>query len=764
METLAGRYELGDALGQGRSTVYRAVDSRLRRDVAIKRVQLLAGQEDADQVRIRALREAQASARLNNPAVVTVYDVVEEDGAIWLVMELVAGPSLSQIVTDEGPLPARRAAAIGLGVLTALEAAHLVGVVHRDVKPANVLVTEGDRAKLTDFGVATIRDESRVTATGLIVGSPSYMAPEQATGGEITASTDLWALGALLYFAVEGQPPFLAGNALATASAVVHGEPRPQQNPGPLSPVISRLLVKDPGQRARAGEIRAALTRIARGDRRRRRTATAPAAATRVMPATPPAPAPPPVVAPSPEPSPPPGPAPSPEPMTTAEHAPAPEPMTTAEHAPAPEPMTAADHAPAPEPAPPPTVSAEPASAPEPTAEPTPSAEPSSERAADDTPSAEPSPEAAPVPEPAPSADTTSEPTPSAEPSPAPAPTQDPAPTPEPTSAVAPTTASQPDAEPTAASEEHPAPVPTPEPTLVSDPSPDPTPTPEPAPEPQPAPVPEPTPEPTPPTPDPVPVGHSAPASEPGTTQGPERTTPPATDTAPGDRPSEARRRLVLVAVGAVALLLAAIAIPALRGDDDQAGNGNTATTQADSDPAPPDDATTRPETTAPETTGSTEPSTTSTAAPGALPADWAPFADPQGAYTIGLPPGWQVQPTDYPQRIDLVEPSTGRMLRIEWVEPPNGDPVGAWQSSVAGFRANNTGYEEIGIGPASYRDYDAALWEFRHDGSGQQLHTGNLGFVTNGRGYALMLRTPEDQWAASQPLFEQFKQAFQPT
>jgi hypothetical protein len=238
----------------------------------------------------------------------------------------------------------------------------------------------------------------------------------------------------------------------------------------------------------------------------------------------------------------------------------------------------------------------------------------------------------------------------------------------------------------------------------------------------------------------------------------------PAAPAAPGDRPDEARRRLVLIAAGAVAVLLAAIAIPALGDDDEQAGTGNTATTQAEADPAPADDATPAPETTASETTATTEPPTTSTEAPGALPADWAPFADPQGAYTLGLPPGWQVQPTSYPQRIDLVEPSTGRMLRVEWVEPPNGDPVGAWQASVAGFRSNNAGYEEIGIAPASYRDYDAALWEFRHDGSGQRLHTGNLGFITNGRGYALMLRTPEDQWAASQPLFEQFKQAFQPT
>ncbi len=273
---LAGRYALGEPLGRGRSTVYRATDTRLERRVAVKQVELLAGQEDAERVRRRALREAQAAARLNNPCVVTVFDVVEEAGSIWLVMELVDAPSLSQVVVDEGPVPHTRAAALGLDVLTALEAAHVVGVVHRDVKPANVLVQGGDRAKLTDFGVATIRDDSRLTTTGLIVGSPSYMSPEQARGAEVGPPTDLWALGALLYFATEGEPPFQAGSALATASAVVHGDPRPAQYVGPLTEIITRLLTKDPAGRPSAGEIRAGLSRVARGERSRLRTAPIP--------------------------------------------------------------------------------------------------------------------------------------------------------------------------------------------------------------------------------------------------------------------------------------------------------------------------------------------------------------------------------------------------------------------------------------------------------------------------------------------------------
>jgi eukaryotic-like serine/threonine-protein kinase len=227
------------------------------------------------------------------------------------------------------------------------------------------------------------------------------------------------------------------------------------------------------------------------------------------------------------------------------------------------------------------------------------------------------------------------------------------------------------------------------------------------------------------------------------------------------DAGDEQRKRLVLVVAGVLALLLAAVALPALGRDDDQAGTDDTPTTEAPSDAASePSDETTLPEAT--DTTDTTAPTTT-TEPSGALPEGWTPFADPQGAYTIGLPPGWSVQRTDSATRTDLVHPATGSLLRIEWVSPPNGDPVGAWQSSANSFASRNAGYEQIRIEPVSYRDYDAAMWEFRH-GSGPVMHTGNLGFVTNGRGYALMLRTPEDRWAASQPLFEQFKQAFKPT
>jgi hypothetical protein len=266
-DLLAGRYELGGMIGKGRSSVYSAHDTRLGREVAVKRVGLANGPDEVDDVRSRALREARAAARMASSHVVGVYDVIEEADAVWLVMELVRAPSLDALVRDRGPLPAPLAAAIGLGVVDALVAAHAAGVLHRDVKPANVLVSTDDggdvAVKLADFGVAALRDESGLTLPGLVVGSPSYMAPEQASAAPVGPAADLWALGALLYFAVEGVPPFSRGSALATATAVVHGEPRPHHHPGVLTPLIDALLVKDPERRPDAVAVRSALREIA---------------------------------------------------------------------------------------------------------------------------------------------------------------------------------------------------------------------------------------------------------------------------------------------------------------------------------------------------------------------------------------------------------------------------------------------------------------------------------------------------------------------
>ena len=541
-ERLAGRYELGEPLGKGRSTVYRATDVRLQRPVAVKRVEIAAGQEDAERVRSRAMREAQAAARLNNPSVVTVYDVVEEGGSIWLVMELVEAPSLAQIVADEGPVSHARAAQAGLDVLAALEAAHAVGIVHRDVKPANVLVAPDDRAKLTDFGVATIRDDSRLTATGLIVGSPSYMSPEQARGDTVGPATDLWALGALLYFATEGETPFQGDSALATASAVVHGRPRPAGRPGPLSVIVTRLLMKDPGNRATPGEVRTALTRAAR----------------------PPAPA------------------------RTAPARTATLPMATAAV----------------------------------------------------TPAADPGPEAPPPP--------------------------------------------------------------------------------------------------------------------PGGPAGPARAPSPRGGLAV---PPPGRSRLLLLVAAALVLLLGVAAVGALTGDD---GGGDTASPPSTA--AQAEEPATTPSTAEPDpTTTTTAPATTTTAPQAAVgvPPGWTAYQDPSGRYRIGYPAGWEVAPVSE-AITDFRDPATGAKLRVDWTDTPGADPAQAWRDLAVSFARAHANYEELGIAPTTYRDYNAALWEFRY-GSGPTVHAANLGFVTGGRGYALLFTAPEEQWAASQATSDQFRQAFQP-
>src|SRR5690606_9923087 len=203
-----------------------------------------------------------ALARLSSPNVVTVYDVVDEDHSLWLVMELVAAPSLHDLVTEGGPLDDREAARIGLGVLAALRAAHHTGLVHRDVKPANVLVPRVGPVKLADFGIASLRDDSYGGGRRLVAGSPCYMAPEQARGEEVGPPADMWGLGALLYFAVERQPPFAGGSVSDTVAAVLWEPLRPRRRPGPLTPLLMQLMDKRPERRPPAPAVRRALEAV----------------------------------------------------------------------------------------------------------------------------------------------------------------------------------------------------------------------------------------------------------------------------------------------------------------------------------------------------------------------------------------------------------------------------------------------------------------------------------------------------------------------
>jgi serine/threonine protein kinase len=283
---LSGRYRLIDQIGRGgMGTVWWAHDEMEDREVAVKEVHLppsLGHRERMNLLR-RTDREALAAGRLRHPGLIAIYDVVIEDSRPWLIMEYVAARSLEDVFVDDGPISPRRVAEIGVQLLSALRAAHAAGIVHRDVKPSNVLLETSGRVVLTDFGIATYDGATTLTQTGTFMGSPAYVAPEVARGEPATPASDLWSLGATLYAAVEGRPPYDHETAMATLSALVTSEPDPPMRAGPLRPVLTGLLTKDPARRLtaeRAAELLAAAARPPappqrppRPPRRRRRLA-----------------------------------------------------------------------------------------------------------------------------------------------------------------------------------------------------------------------------------------------------------------------------------------------------------------------------------------------------------------------------------------------------------------------------------------------------------------------------------------------------------
>jgi len=264
------RYRLVQPLGQGgMGRVWKARDEVLGRDVAIKELVPPPGLSAAEraEVRERAMREARAVARLNHPGVVRIHDVVSAgDGDPWIVTEYLPGGSLHDLLTRNGTLPVQRAAKIGLDLLEGLRATHAVGIVHRDIKPANVLFAEDGRAVLTDFGIATVPGDPFVTRSGLLLGSPAYLAPERARGGgKVGPEADLWSLGATLYAAVEGSPPFARATTMETLAALAT-EPVPEpRRAGRLAPVLKGLLHKDPRARTRLDAAQRLLAPIAAG-------------------------------------------------------------------------------------------------------------------------------------------------------------------------------------------------------------------------------------------------------------------------------------------------------------------------------------------------------------------------------------------------------------------------------------------------------------------------------------------------------------------
>jgi eukaryotic-like serine/threonine-protein kinase len=730
-DLLAGRYALGDAIGQGRSTVYRGEDLRLRRRVAVKQVQLYAGPEPAGDTRSRAMREAHAAARLSNPRAVTVFDVVDERGSIWLVMELVDAPSLAAVVAAQGPLAHGRAATIGLGVLHALRAAHSVGVVHRDVKPANVLVMGGDRAKLTDFGVASIRDDAKLTATGHIIGSPAYMAPEQARGERAGPPADLWALGATLYFAVEGVSPFPGTSPIAVATAVVYDQHRPSARPGPLTDIIDQLLSKDPADRPTARQVRRALRAARRSPLLHRPHANAALPASAVD-STPPV-------------------------STSGSRAAVAGAVGTDGAGPGDADRTEVF----------PVLTAAPGSGPAVPPEPLAASEATAGAPeAREVPAA--SGDASPEAQGAVSGDAETGGSASddreAVPSRAPDEREASNATPEPgrderkaagaaTAAVAEHRAGDVATRPQEASNERPGPAGE-APGMTG-------------------------------------TGAGVAGGAPGFDRAVERrrATP---GRAPANRRQEAvnegsltsggsrRAWLLMVVVGVLGglavLALAARPTSDRSGVSDQAGTNEAATeTTADTtgepgaagDPA----AATTGTTSAP--TSSSTPSTSTTGVRTAearapttashVPDGWIVFTDPEGAYSIAHPPGWNVARGRRDHTVFIRESGTGTYLLVEWTPDPKPDPVADWQAQSDYFATRHEGYVELRIEPYTYRDYNAAMWEFRYQDGGTVLHAGNLGFVTAGRGYALYFQTREPNWNASQDTFARFREAFDP-
>ncbi|MFD1325373.1 protein kinase domain-containing protein [Micromonospora sonneratiae] len=265
---IGGRYELRAAVGHGgMGTVWQAADTLLRRDVAVKEVVLPPGlaPSDRDALYERTLREARAAAAIQHPAVVQVYDVVTEGGRPWIVMELLEARSLADMVIEDGPVAPRAVAKIGIALLGALEVAHAIGVLHRDVKPANVLICADGRCVLTDFGVARMPTDVQLTTPGMVLGSPHFISPERAMGQDFGPPSDLFSLGVTLYTAVEGRPPFDKGDPIETMHAVVEDAPAPPVRSGPLTRILFGLLEKDPAQRLNVHTARSMLRELLAG-------------------------------------------------------------------------------------------------------------------------------------------------------------------------------------------------------------------------------------------------------------------------------------------------------------------------------------------------------------------------------------------------------------------------------------------------------------------------------------------------------------------
>ena len=733
------RYVLEQPIGRGgMGVVWKAEDTLLARSVAIKEVQLppvLPAEQE--QLRRRVMREARAAARLSHHGVVTLYDVVRDQNRTYIVMELVEARTLADIVRQQGPLSPRQAADVGRRVLDALQAAHRRGIVHRDVKPGNVMVLADGRTKLADFGIASLSGDPELTATGTVLGSPSYMAPEQANGEASGPASDLYALGATLYFAVEGEPPFSKGAALPTLTAVVHEQARPMRQAGPLAPVIAALLAKSPEDRPAGNELIEMLDAVAeergtfgqqlsaslsrppwrRGRRRPwpRPDIEADAGVTAIQPTDD---------------------LPSVDAPTAAEAPPAP---TARIDTPAKEAARSAkERAPEAPPAPaeddPPTPAAEAPTKP-PTKPPTTPATTAPQRRTRKVTSKR-----------QPARPATSTPATSTKAAPA-------------KPAAAGTVAEGTGAEstvaegagtPAAAQAATQAPA-----TGVTEPASKPPPAP---PEPKPEPLPEPKPEPR-----PAPTAKTPDTKTPDTKTPDTRTPDTKAPAEPGTSSAGAwSRRRVAVLVG-VALVVAVLVGGWLalenRGGSPEGLAATDTTSQTVAGGAT--GTTAAPTTTAATTAPTTAPPTSAVAGAAPPPAGWETFRNEQAGYVAAHPAGWKVVRRQG-RAIDLVKPNSGTYLRVDWTPTPGPSALGAWRDYEPGFASGKRGYKRIRMEKTDYRGLDAAIWEYTYTEGNTRLHAVNLGFVASDqRAYALNFQTRETDWAAEQPTFESVKRSF---
>ncbi|GII02454.1 hypothetical protein Pta02_44620 [Planobispora takensis] len=746
-------------------TVWKAHDELLDRTVAIKEVRYSAALgEDVQTLNRRMMREARAAARLTHPNVVIVYDVIEENEQPWIVMQLVPSRSLGQVLREDGPLPPRRVAEVGLALLEALHSAHDAGVLHRDVKPENVLLAHNGRVVLTDFGIATLDSESTLTMTG-VAGTPAFIAPERLRGLPARRESDLWSLGATLYAAVEGRSPHDRKLPLPTMHSVMTDPPDPAHNAGPLLPVLEGLLRKEPIQRLTYSEAAAMLRRVAEGHSSTQPWAVPPVAATRKLPSpagewpasTPPAGG---VDRRKPYGAAPGGKAPADEGSPAGKRTPAaPAGDKAAPAEPASRPQDAAEAAGAAaaaaipqtghvaRPPAPSETSAAQTSAAQTSAVESPAQTPSEKAPAEKTPADKTasgkaaSGKAASGKTPAPAQETPSP----AEEAPASSARQyvkglgadaaDPTP---PMPSVRPSASST----PPPAAPARPAPS---TPASSARPS-----------APEPVPVPEPGPLPA------VPYEDVTPA---------EQTQLSALLSSSG------MRRALPVVIGAL-LLVGALGIwigmnsgetgasgrdPSPATTEDGTGDGSSSGGGSESPqsatPSEDDSPSADPSETAGDKGGEKEKKKEG-GDKGALPSGWKTHKDPNG-FSVGLPKGWEVERRQGTQVRFRGPDDSFSYLMIEYTDTPGSDAKKDWDEYEPQARANFPGYKLIGIKRVDYMA-DAADWEFTWQARSGRARVVNRGFLTGkGRGYAIYWHTYASEWEQNLKLFEGFTETF---